>query len=175
MNRVQVFLWGGMMLLIVSLAIFFYLKFPKTAYVNTEVLYNDFILKKELEQKLKTNQDSKNAILDSLGQELQILSEELEVKRIKEGEKVNRFNVFRRNYMIKKEEFEKQNEELSAKYSEQIWKQLNQFIKEYGDKNSYDYIYGVHGQGNLMYANESENITSQLKEYVNSKYEGDIK
>jgi outer membrane protein len=175
MSRIGYIICAACLALTIAFGCFFYYKLPHTAYMRTEEVYNDFKLKKELEVKMNQVQEQRNRILDSLGRELEVLAQEIEVKQIQSGEKINRYNIVRRNYLMKKEDFEEQNRALSAKYSEQIWKQLNQFIKEFGEKNSYDYIFGVHGEGNLMYADEHENITLELKQYVNDKYEGNIK
>lgn len=175
MNKLQWIVGVVLILMVIGIAVWVWLAIPKTAYINTEEVYNDFKLKKELEQKLKKTESTKAKVLDSLRMELQLLSEDIQGNKVTQGEKINKFNILKRNYLGQEEAFAKQQEELTAQYSSQIWKQLNQFVKEFGENNHYDYIYGVHGQGNLMYASEQENITSEVKEFVNDKYEGNIK
>jgi len=51
-----------------------------------------------------------------------------------------------------------------------IWKRLNPYIAEYGKEKGYAYIYGANGTGNVLYADEGEDITDELIEYVNKRY-----
>src|SRR5882672_9248573 len=59
---------------IITLAILVYKNKPKIVYVNTYSLYNEFKLKKELEEKLKKTQLSRKVLLDSIKAKIQMLS-----------------------------------------------------------------------------------------------------
>ena len=48
----------------------------------------------------------------------------------------------------------------------------NQYIKDYGIQNNYILIFGVSGQGNIMYANDGLDATEEVIEYVNKRYQG---
>ena len=50
--------------------------------------------------------------------------------------------------------------------------QLNQYVKEFGEKNSYDIIHGANGNGSLMYAKDILNLTEEVKAFINNKYKG---
>lgn len=63
-------------------------------------------------------------------------------------------------------------EELVQTFTADIWKQINGYLKEYGKKNQFRFIYGATGSGNLMYADEIENISEEVIQYINQKYEG---
>jgi outer membrane protein len=53
------------------------------------------------------------------------------------------------------------------------WTEINKYIMEYGKENKFDMIHGVSGEGNLMYADEKLNVTDQVIEYMNNKYDGE--
>lgn len=67
---------------------------------------------------------------------------------------------------------------LKARDQEQLLTQsavnlVNDYIKEYGKKKGYDYILGATGQGNIVYARESKDITKVILEGLNKEYELD--
>jgi Skp family chaperone for outer membrane proteins len=49
---------------------------------------------------------------------------------------------------------------------------MNQYVKDFGSKYGYTYIFGADGSGFLMYSLEANNITKEVKEYINSRYKG---
>ena len=144
-------------------------KSKKIAYVNTSLVYDGFKLKKELETKYKTVQLTRQNLLDSIKFKVQYLS--LKGNAISENEKMQ-INELQRSYLVKEKEFNQDNEATAAQYSEQIWKQINQFMNDYGKANNFDVIFGATGQGNIMYAKEQDDITKEILEFINSKYEG---
>ena len=80
-----------------------------------------------------------------------------------------------KEYHIKKETFDGQNQELTQKYDEQVWLRINQYVKEFGEKKGYDYLLGANGTGSLMYSAEKNDVTKELLEYMNSSYKGSVK
>lgn len=144
-------------------------KSKKIGYVNTSLVYDGFKLKKELETKYKTVQLVRQNLLDSIKFKVQYLS--LKGAAINENEKMQ-INELQRSYLAKEKEFNNDNEATAAQYSEQIWKQINQFMDDYGKENNYDVILGATGQGNIMYAKEQDDITKPILEYINNKYSG---
>jgi len=159
------------LILVTGLSIFLHM--PKTAYILTEDLYNNFKLKKELESQYNKVTSKRKAILDSLKFDLQLKYNALQSGKSKLS--LKEFEILRNQYTQKQTQFDDDNNALSQEYKDQIWKRLNQYVKEYGKNKSYTYIYGVIGQGELLYAEESKNITPDLIVFVNAKYEGDIK
>lgn len=155
---------------IITLASFVYQNKPKIVYVNTYSLYNEFKLKKELEEKLKKTQLSRKVLLDSIKAKIQMLS----LKRFDKDEKdiEQKIVSLRDGYFTKEKQFNQESESQAQTYTDQVWEQLNQYIKDYGKENGYDYILGATGQGNLMYAVENKDVSKELIEYANIRYEG---
>ena len=71
-----------------------------------------------------------------------------------------------------KQDFEEDNDELSKKYDQQILDQLNQYVMDFGKAHSYAMILGSDRNGNLMYAEESYNVSADVIQFINSKYKG---
>ena len=74
--------------------------------------------------------------------------------------------------MITKQKFDEDNQRTYDDYEKQIWKQVNQYMKDFGVENNYTYILGAEGSWQLMYAKENNNITKEVVEFINKKYKG---
>lgn len=148
--------------------------FPKVAYVELNQVYSDFQLKKELETKLDNVKQKRKEILDSLEVELNAISKRIEASAGKNMDEIKAFEFTRQNYMQQHESFEQDNLNMTQQYSGQIWKQLNQYVQDYGKEHGYDYILGADGNGTVMYADQGKNITEEIKKYVNEKYKGSL-
>ena len=85
----------------------------------------------------------------------------------KKEEKLLQYNLQQEN--IKLEEYQKH---FTSTVSEQVWERLNGYIIEYGQENNYEMIFGASGNGNIMYSKEGFDITEQVINYANEKYEG---
>jgi outer membrane protein len=145
---------------------------PKTGFIFIEEVYSGFLLKKELQGKFEKVSAAKKKILDSLEMSLKQMAAELDVQKKPEQEKLIRFNILKEDYYKKKDNFTAENQVLSKKYDNQITQQLSQFVADYGKQNGYSYIYGNDGNGSLMYAEDSKNISKEVLKFVNEKYSG---
>lgn len=148
-------------------------KETKIGYVKIQQIFLDFEYKKELEKNLRGVQEKRKTMLDSLELELKVLSRQIESEQNKD--KLAEFEARRENYLNKKQEFDDSNERVVKQYDEQIIRQMNQYVKDYGEKNGYTFIYGAGGSGNLMYADSTYDITKKVTEYINERYKGQKK
>jgi outer membrane protein len=156
----------------VTLCTTYFTRKEKLAYINTSLVYEGFNLKKEMETKYNRTQEARKLVLDSLMQSLQAEAKALEENDNKDKESILRFESLRKSYAMKKKQFDEDNESLASSYTSQVWEQLNQYIKDFGTENEYKFIFGATGQGNLMYANDADDITKMVIAYANDKYEG---
>lgn len=143
----------------------------KTAYAVTNQLYDGFDMKRELETKYVSIQQYRQAELDSLKISLNILVSRIETDQENQG-LLQEYQVKYREFEMKENQYLEANQAMDKQYNEQILQQLNQYIKDYGRKHGYTYIYGTQGSSNLLYADDSEDITEELINYCNSQYKG---
>jgi outer membrane protein len=141
----------------------------KVAYLNTTQLYDGFKLKKELEEKYNKVQLARQNLLDSIKFKIQYIS--IKGAAITEQEKMQ-VNDLQRSYLYKEKEFADENAATAQQYSDQIWKQINQYVDDYGKKYGYDMILGATGQGNIMFAKQEDDITKDVSDYINRRYSG---
>lgn len=138
----------------------------KTAYINTSEVFNNFKMTKEIDVDVKKVEEKKQNILDSIAGRIKEIT-----AGIVKSDDAN-FNFLKNEFLTKRERFSDEISGLKQASIEKVWKQINQYLMEYGKDNNYDIIMGATGQGSLMYANENINITQEVTEYINKKYEG---
>jgi len=147
-------------------------KKDKIVYVEMETVYNDFSMKKELEAKLTNVQQLRKHILDSIKIDANALS--LAVTSEKDIDGLRKFEAKKQEYLMKQQNFEEDNQSLTKKYDTQIWKQINQYLKDYGKEGDYEIVIGSVGNGSVMYAVDQLNITKDVLDYINSRYKGEV-
>lgn len=145
----------------------------KIVFVNIETVYDDFLLKKELEAKFENVTNTRQQILDSLKLELNLFSKTITSN--KEVEKINLFQQKRQEYALKEQNFTESTQQTNEQYKNQIWKQLSQYMKKFGLKNNYQYILGFENKSAVLYGDEAEDVTVEASDYVNKAYKGDEK
>ena len=148
-------------------------KSPKIGFVNIESVYDGFVMKKQLESKFENVTQMRKQILDSLKLELTILSKSISSE--KDVAKITAFQQKRQEYIIKEEGFSESTTEMTEQYKSQIWKQLSQYIAEFSKQNHYKYMLGFENKSSILYGDEGEDVTKELTNYVNEKYNGNTK
>lgn len=161
-----------LILTVVLVAVIFKPGQEKTGYVELNKLFDEFKLKKELQGELEKIKTVRKNITDSLEFELKVMVKGIQAEGQKDKAKLGEFEVKRQQYMEKKKQFEDDNETVGKQFNDQIIGQLNQYVKDYGEKNGYDYIFGADGSGFLMFSKEKRNITEEVKKYINERYKG---
>ena len=147
-----------------------WLKIPKTAFVDLAQLFEEFDGKKELLAQLNRLENRQKTLLDSVALDIRSLQHNVsngggQVVLAKLGERQNVYQQLDQEFS---NQYQRQDQELAA----QVWKQINQYVIDFGKENGYDYIYGTSGNGSLMYGSSGNNITPKILEYINDRYEG---
>jgi outer membrane protein len=152
----------------------------KTAYVDTQVLMKEYTEAKDLEEKYKAQSSEKGRQLEA---------------------EINRFKQDASNFQAQAQangqewaqkrgaELQKREQELG--YAQQaLAQQLQQqggvemdslvsgvkkFIKDYGKKNGYSYIYGTGDAATVLYAEDKYDITKEVVKALNDKYKASAK
>jgi len=139
-------------------------------YVQNDRVFHEFKLTVEYQSKLEKIRQQRAAVLDST--ETRIRQEQVKLSKDSPAEELQAYQHKLMEYEAMGKRFEDQNNKLSAQYDAIIWKQLDAYIKEYGDAKGYDIILGTNGTGNVVYASEALDATEELIEFINTKYDG---
>jgi outer membrane protein len=135
---------------------------PKMAYVKAEILFDEFELTKELKTKYSNVESVKTTILDSLLLNLKLAA----------AKKSPSVQQLEKEYYIKKEAFDAENQALTDQYNQQVWARINQYVDDFSQKKGYDLVLGANGSGSLFYANDKLDITKEVVAFMNEKYVG---
>ncbi|MGE0567817.1 MAG: OmpH family outer membrane protein [Bacteroidia bacterium] len=142
----------------------------KVGYVDINLIFNDFEYKKQLENELTSIKEKRIAVLDSLELELKLLYAKLGDR--KDSSIIGEFERSKSRFLSLKESYERKTSEDTDRFDKLIVKQLNQYVKEFGEVEKYKIIYGTSGNGNIMYADSTLNITHAVTAFINQKYKG---
>jgi outer membrane protein len=132
----------------------------KQGIVRNQLLFDEFNGTKDLNRKLILMREGQQKVLDSIKFKLAL------------AENQSILETLQREYAKTSEIFGNEGERASQEYTSQIWSQINEYLKAYGKENGYRYIIGATGDGGVMYASETIDITEEAIKYINRKYEG---
>ncbi|WCL81766.1 OmpH family outer membrane protein [Saprospira sp. CCB-QB6] len=155
----------GALGVLLGVLLFFLLDSSKTqkiAYVSLPDLLSQFDFAKESEQKVQLITDKRKAILDSL--QYLIVKEDSSSR-----------GALVQEYQLKEAQFEADLQTFQQELHTQVVEQLSQYLKDYNEKQKYDLILGARGDGAIMAASESINITEDVVIYINERYKGGAK
>jgi len=88
---------------------------------------------------------------------------ELKLKQELLGNKQQQINGYQ-------EAIQKKIQEEDKKVTQTVINDINDYIKEYGKSHSYKIIFGASGGGNIMYADESTDLTEEVLKGLNAEY-----
>ncbi len=144
----------------------------KSAYVNLKELFEGFEMKKELALSLKKDLSQKQSKLDSVLFQLQAFNNKLNSIKSNDKEELLKFQQLQNYYVQQKNAFDEYQYTKTQQFDSQIIEQMTQYIKDFGSGNDYEYIYGLNSNGNIMYAREHKDITKEVLQFINNKYQG---
>lgn len=145
----------------------------KTAFFSNAQVYNEFDYKKELEYDLEQTNSKDKWVVDSLERDLQA-----NITFMKSIEKPSDQQLIelekKQNYYFQyRNKVEDEYATRVQEYYNLIWGRINGYVNEYGQDNQFAYIFGANGDGTVMYADNSEDITEDIITYINTKYKGE--
>lgn len=150
------------LIIILSLNYFQDKEQQEIVYVDNVVLFNGFNMTKDIKkvEEAKINKQAKE--LDSLYVKLESM--------------LNTNNPLSKSLQQQIANKSKSLQELHDNYtqnlSHSIWNRINGYIKEYGETYNIKIILGTTGAGNVMFGKEAIDITKDILEFSNRKYEG---
>jgi outer membrane protein len=146
-------------------------KSSQIVFVRLEYVFNHFALTKEVKREVIKEQNFRKSILDSMEMNLKIMKKNLINGRFNKDLLKEQYLIELQTYNEKKLEFSEVDKESERKYEEELWNRINEDIQKFGEQNSYEIILGAKGDGNIMYASSQIDITEQVLNYINQKYE----
>jgi len=137
-----------------------------TGYSKTKVAKAEFDKKANL---MKANVDSlvanwQTELKNYEKERASISPKELKLKQELLGNKQQQINGYQ-------EAIQKKIQEEDKKVTQTVINDINDYIKEYGKDHNYKIIFGASGGGNIMYADESTDLTEEILKGLNAEYD----
>lgn len=138
----------------------------KIAYIDTNKVIKEYKLTEEINKEVKQFEENRKNIIDSLANEIK----EIQQGSIKlENEKIEQLKA---NYFEKREKFLIEINQVKQNGIDKVVDKINQNVIDFGKENNYDIIFGANGDGAIMFAKDTYNITEEIIKYLNAKHEG---
>ncbi|UOY08632.1 OmpH family outer membrane protein [Muricauda sp. SCSIO 64092] len=67
---------------------------------------------------------------------------------------------------------QKQIQEEDQKMTQTVINDINDYVRDYGKKKGYRIIFGAGGSGNIMYAEDTSDLTQTVLDGLNAQYQG---
>lgn len=138
----------------------------KIAYFDYAKVHEECDLKERLQKDLEKVVSRRTSELDSIKLELTFLSNKVQANNA-DQEELDLFEDMKNRYLTLQNSYEQENYRLKEEYFNQIRQSINEKAKSFGEDNGYNYLFSAVGDGALMYADEGEDITKEMIEYVN--------
>lgn len=167
----------ALVLSVVAISMIFFQKKDKVGYVYNSRVLNEYkgVVEARMQYQSEINQWQAN--LDTISFQL---NDEVKKLDLNKGmmpnneialtqELINRKKQELFNY---KKALEEKAAEKDAEMTKSVLNQIDSYLLEYGKKNGYKYLFGVTDNGNILYADEADDITDIILKELNKKYEG---
>lgn len=160
--RKRILLISILSLLSIATVLVIYYKKSTTsiAYVDSSKLFTDFKMTKELRLAGEKELKFKNAQLDSL---------QLLLKTVYDPDSRS---AIMRSLINQQQLIADYQNNFTATNSEKIWSRIEAYSKDFARKNDYDIIIGSQYKGDILYGEDKLNVTVQLLDFINKKYDG---
>lgn len=129
-----------------------------TVFMDSYLVFEEFEMKKDYDKRLEAEIGTEQAELDAIGAQLNATTDPVKTA------------VLKKEFTIKKLAFDEKFNAVSQKYTNEVYKRLNDYIKAFGKEFHYGVILGSNGQGNVMYVDEKQDVTKELIKYINQQY-----
>lgn len=151
----------------------------KIVYVNTDSLLSDkFLLYKELSEKFMKTQEARITDLNIKAKALDQEAQEWQRKVQNNGFLTEQRALEARDkILVKQQELQNLQQELNDKstmeeieMSTQVFDEVTAFLKEYNKSKGYSIILATTMPGSILYAEQGFDITSEVLEGLNARY-----
>lgn len=148
----------------------------KIAYVDVEELMKEYKGTKDIEASLKGDSDKLKAELDGLIAEWEAKAREYQQKAAKMSvknrtEREQELLQEQQSINQRQQTIQQQVQSQGQESLKSLSKEINDFVKNYAEKNGYNFVLGTTGDsGTVMYGEETADITDDVLVQLNKSY-----
>ena len=161
---------------LVALGLICFQKEDKVGYVYNSRILNEY--KGVLEARMQYQQDltqwqaNLDTITAQLNQEVATFGANQNAMSKNEAALTEELIARKKQELINyKKVLEQKAADRDAEMTKSILNQIDAYVLDYGQKNGYKYLFGVTDAGNILYADEADDVTDAILEQLNHNYE----
>lgn len=150
----------------------------KLAYVNSAYLMTNYQGFKDASVAYQQKSQVWKSNIDTLNKELQTSVQKYQAEKGKLSKKEKELSE--ELIQTKQNQLKQYSQGIQQKaaqedqaMTQEVVKEINIFLKDYGEKHGYKIIFGATEAGNIVYAEEAINITEEVLEALNKNYTGE--
>lgn len=148
----------------------------KTAYIDTSELLKEYVKFKDEDEKFKVKSEEMGRPLEAKFKMFKYEAQNFETNARAKGmqwaqQKGAELQQREQQLSVEQNALIQQLQEEGAQLRDSIIKDVKQYIKDYGKKEGYDYIYGTGDAATVLYAKDSYDLTKTLLDKLNKEYE----
>jgi len=147
----------------------------KTGFVDNGELINKYQEKIDIEAKFKTKVETFQKRTDSTGRAFQMEAQAFQEKaqKMTDAQAQQEYQVLSQKQQMLQQRIQVEEQEIQQQSQVQIdplISKVKKYVKEYGEKNGYTYIFGSNDAGSVMYGKEENDLTETILEALNNDY-----
>lgn len=145
----------------------------KIAFVDNAKIVNEFQKKKDFESNFQSKIDAFNKKADSLQKAIQLEAQAFQNRatKMRQSKAEEEYNALVQKKQMQDYQLGNEEKLLQAEGQKQIdtlVKEVKAFVKDYGKKNGYTFIFGANEAGSVMYGDDSKDITDEVVKALNA-------
>jgi len=148
----------------------------KMAYMDNGKVINEYLGKKDIEEKFKKLDEVFKKKTDSIGQAFQLEAQafQIEAQKLPQEQAQAKYQE-----LSQKQQFLQQQTQIEQQQMQQAFQveidsaivKIKDFVKDYGKKNGYTYILGTSdAAASVLYGTEENDLTETIIEALNTSY-----
>ena len=148
----------------------------KTGFVNNSELINEYLGKKDIEDRFKQKDEISKKKSDSLSQAYQMEAIGLQEKlsNMSEQQQQAAAQPFQQKWQMIEQQMKSEQQRFQTEFQTEIDSSIVEvadFVKSYAKTNGYSYIFGTSDVSrSIMYGEESNDLTKVILEALNTNY-----
>jgi outer membrane protein len=147
----------------------------KVGFVDNGELINGYQMKIDIEAKYEGINQSFTKRMDSLSQEFQqeVMQFQTKQQSMSQKELEETYQILGQKQQQLQQRYQAEQQELEKAFQTEIdtvISKVKDFVKQYGQDNSYTFILGSNEAGSVIYGEESSDLTKVVLEALNAKY-----
>src|SRR5690554_7796520 len=147
----------------------------KTGFIDNSEVVNNYQEKIDIEAKFKAKVEAFQKRTDSTGRAFQLEAQAFQQKaqKMPDAQAQQEYQVLSQKQQMLQQRIQAEEQQIQQQSQVQIdslISKVKKYVKEYGEKNGYTYIFGSNDAGSVMYGKEENDLTETILEALNNDY-----